>query len=113
MKKVIFIATAIAFLRVTSTDASAQQVQEQTQQAQAIEQNMQDENKVKVSQYELPEPVKTSLKCDVYKNWTVGDIYKVLPTEGDAEGKIVYEVNMTNAEGQPGIVRINEKGGIV
>ncbi|MCC9136883.1 hypothetical protein ACFSKU_04945 [Pontibacter silvestris] len=112
MKKVTFLAAAIALLGVASVDANAQTTQqEQTQQTQPTEQKAEGANKVKVAQDELPEPVKTALKSDVYKDWTVGDIYKVSPAEGDTEGKVVYEVNMTNAQGQSGVVKMDEKGG--
>lgn len=112
MKKVTFFAAAIALLGIASVDANAQSTQqEQTQQTQPAEQQAQDNGKVKVTQEELPEPVKSALKSDVYKDWTVGDIYKVSPAEGSTEGQIVYEINMTNAQGQAGVVKMNEKGG--
>lgn len=89
-------------------DASAQAATQQGQ-TQAAQQG-QDEKKEKVTQDQLPEPVKTALQSDTYKDWTVGEIYKVAPAEGDAEGVAVYEIAMTNAQGQKGALRIDEKG---
>ena len=109
MKKASFLAAAIAVLGFTSLDASAQTTtttqQEQTPAAQ------QEEKKEKVVQDQLPAPVQSALKSDTYKDWTIGDIYKVAPAAGAAEGTAVYEVTMTNAQGQTGVVRMNEKGG--
>jgi hypothetical protein len=112
MKKATFLAAAIALLGVTSIDANAQtQTAEQGQGQQTEQQGQEEANKEKVTQDQLPAPVQAALKSDTYKDWTVGDIYKVAPAEGDATGKVVYEVNLTNAQGQSGIVRMDEKGG--
>ena len=109
MKKMTFLAAAIALLGMSSLEASAQSSvpQDQTQAAQ----QGQEEKKEKVTQDQLPEPVKAALKSDTYKDWTVGDIYMIKPAAGDAEGAVVYEVAMTNAQGQTGFVRMNERGG--
>ncbi|MFD2999313.1 hypothetical protein ACFS7Z_02985 [Pontibacter toksunensis] len=109
MKKVTFLAAAIALIGLSSMDANAQTTpqQEQTQAAQPT----QDEKKEKVTQEQLPAPVQEALKSDTYKDWTVGDIYLIKPAAEDTEGVVVYEVTMTNAQGQAGVVRMNEKGG--
>ena len=106
MKKVTFLAAAIAVLGVTSFNANAQT---QAEQGQTQTEQQGQEGKEKVAQDQLPDAVQTALKSDTYKDWTVGDIYKVAPA--DANGKVVYEVNLTNAQGQSGIVRMDEKGG--
>ncbi|RDV16039.1 hypothetical protein DXT99_06645 [Pontibacter diazotrophicus] len=108
MKKTTFLAAAIALLGLSSLDASAQA---STQQAQTPVTQEQEEKKEKVTQDQLPEPVKAALQSDTYKDWTVGEIHKVVPATGETEGSAVYEVTMTNAEGQTGVVRMNEKGG--
>jgi len=108
MKKVTFLAAAIALLGITSLDANAQT---STQQSQPQTEQGQEGNKEKVTQDQLPAPVQTALKSDTYKDWTIGDIYKVAPAAGDTAGKTVYEVTMTNAQGQTGMVRMDEKGG--
>ena len=87
-------------------DANAQAPAQQGQQQAA----QQEEKKEKVTQDQLPEPVQTALKSDTYKDWTIGDIYKIAPAAGDAEAVAVYEVSMTNAQGQKGSIRIDEKG---
>ncbi|ARS37329.1 hypothetical protein [Pontibacter actiniarum] len=117
MKKATFFAAAIAILGFTSLDANAQTQtqgqaqQEQTQTQGQAQQTAEAGNREQVTQDQLPEGVQNALKSDVYKDWTVGEIYKVSPQEGDANGEVVYEVKMTNAEGQAGVVRMNEKGG--
>lgn len=63
-----------------------------------------------MTQDQLPEPVRTALASDTYKDWTVGEIYKITPAEGQAEGKAIYEVMMTNAQGQTGSIRMDETG---
>jgi len=112
MKKITFVAAAIAFTGFFSNEASAQtttqpqqgQTEMQTQPAQ------QDGSKEKVTRDQLPEPVKSTLASDVYKDWKVGDIYKVAPGAGAADTKVVYEVTMTNAQGQTGSVMLDEAG---
>ena len=106
MKRVTFLAAAIAVLGLTSVDASAQSTTQQVP-AQA-EQQAQEGKKELVTQDQLPPAVQAALKSDTYKDWTVGDIYKVVPAEGD---KAVFEVAMTNAQGQTGVVRMDEQGG--
>ncbi|WP_162055370.1 hypothetical protein [Pontibacter pamirensis] len=106
MKKVTFLA-AIAFLGMSSLDASAQTTTPQ-EQAPAMQQ---EEKKEKVTTEQLPEPVQEALKSDTYKDWTVGDIYLIKPATEGTEGAIVYEVNLTNAQGQTGVVRMDERGG--
>ena len=109
MKRVTFLAAAIAVLGLTSTGANAQT---STQQAPTqAEQQGQEGKKEKVTQDQLPAAVQTALKSDTYKDWKVGDIYKVAPAEGDEAGKTVYEVAMTNAQGQTGVIKMDEKGG--
>ena len=118
MKKITFVAAAFAFVGFFSNEASAQtttpqqdQTQTQTQPAQAQTQLAQEAgNKEKVAQDQLPEAVKTTLASDVYKDWKVGDIYKVAPAAGAADAKVVYEVTMTNAQGQTGSVMLDEAG---
>ena len=102
MKKTSFIAAAIALSGFAFLDAGAQTSNQLTQDAQ----QGQKEQKEKVTKDQLPEPVKAALKSETYKNWTVGDIHKVVP----AAGKAIYEVTMTNAQGQTGVVSMNERG---
>ncbi|MFD3001647.1 hypothetical protein ACFS7Z_14845 [Pontibacter toksunensis] len=101
MKKTPFLAASIALSGFAFLDADAQSSYQQTTVPQ------QEEKKEKVTQDQLPEPVKSALKSDTYKNWSVGDINKVVR----AEGTSVYEVTMTNAQGHTGVVLMNEKGG--
>ncbi|WP_299755936.1 hypothetical protein [uncultured Pontibacter sp.] len=107
MKKATFFAAAIAILGLTSINANAQ-TQNQGQQTEQVQEQG---NRELVTQDQLPEAVQNALKSDVYKDWTVGEIYKVAPEEGAANTEVVYEVKLTNAEGQEGVVRMNEKGG--
>lgn len=107
MKKATFLAAAIALLGFTSLDASAQTSPQQGQTPAA--QQGQEEKREKVTQDQLPQPVQTALKSDTYSDWTIGDIYKIEPATG--EGEVVYEVTMTNEQGQSGVVRMNERGG--
>ncbi|RIJ36696.1 hypothetical protein [Pontibacter oryzae] len=115
MKKATFFAAATAILGLTSINANAQvqgQVQGQVKaQTEAIEQTVQDVNHQVVKLEETPEAVQNALKNDVYKDWTVGEISKVAPKEGDVNAEVVYEVKMTNAAGQTGVVRMNAEGG--
>jgi hypothetical protein len=104
MKKTTFIAAAIALLGVTSINANAQTA------TQATEQTQQETNKEKVTREQLPEPIKTVLADDTYKDWTIGDIYKVKPEKGAKKAKVVYEVNLTNAAGQSGTLLLDETG---
>lgn len=99
-------------LGFASLDAVAQtQGQNQGQQQQQQTEQQAEGNRELVTQDQLPEAVKNALKSDVYKDWTVGEIYKITPEEGAANAEVVYEITMTNAEGQEGVVRMNEKGG--
>ena len=107
MKKITFLAAAVALIGMSSVEANAQSATGAQQQTQATQQQ---ENKEKVTQDQLPEPVKTALASDTYKDWTVGDIHKVAPAEGAADGKVVYEITMTNAQGQTGSVKLDESG---
>lgn len=110
MKKATFIIAVLGLAGFTSLDALAQtQGQNQGQQQQQTEQ--QQGNRELVTKEQLPEAVKNALASEVYKDWTVGEIYKIKPEEGAANAEVVYEVRMTNAEGQEGVVRMNEKGG--
>lgn len=115
MKKATFFAAAIAIIGLTSIDANAQvqgQVQGQVKaQTDAVEQTVQAANRQIVKLEETPAAVQSALKNDVYKDWTVGEINKVAPKEGDANAEVVYEVQMTNAAGQTGVVRMNAEGG--
>ncbi len=109
MKKVTFLAAAIALVGMSSMDANAQTTTPQ-EQAPAAQQG-QEEKKEKVTQDQLPAPVQAALKSDTYKDWTIGDIYALKPAAGATQGAVVYEVAMTNAQGQAGVVRMDEKGG--
>ncbi len=62
-----------------------------------------------MTQDQLPAAVQTALKNDTYKDWTVSEINKVAPAAGKT--KAVYEITLTNAEGQKGIVKMTEDGG--
>jgi hypothetical protein len=107
MKKVTFIAAAIALLGFTSIDANAQTqgATQATQQSQG-----QSDNKEKVTKDQLPAAVKAVLDHETYKDWTVGDIYKVKPEAGAQSAKVVYEINLTNKEGQTGTITLDETG---
>ncbi|GAA4442106.1 hypothetical protein GCM10023188_41400 [Pontibacter saemangeumensis] len=114
MKKITFVAAAIAFVGFFSNEASAQTTtqpqQEQTQMQEQAQPAQQEGTKEAVTQDQLPEPVKTTLASEVYKDWKVGEIYKVSPPAGAADAKVVYEVTMTNAQGQTGSVMLDEAG---
>ncbi len=107
MKKVTIVA-AIAFAGFFTTEASAQTALKADVKAQV--QTTQQTGKQKVTQEQLPEAVKTTLASDVYADWKVADIYKVAPAAGATEGKVTYEVTMTNAEGQTGSVVLDAEG---
>ena len=107
MKKATLLAAAVALVGVSSLDANA--LASRQAPAQAAQQG-QEEKKEKVTHDQLPVPVQAALKSNVYKEWKMGDIYKITPATG-AESKEVYEVTMTNALGQTGVVRMNSKGG--
>lgn len=110
MKKVTFIAAAIALIGFTSIDANAQ-TQNATQAAQATEQAQpQADSKEKVTKDQLPAPVKAVLDHETYKDWTIGDIYKVKPDATAQDAKVVYEINLTNKEGQSGTITLDETG---
>lgn len=106
MKKATFLAAAIALIGFTSIDANAQA----TQAAEQAQTQTQNDNKEKVTKDQLPAPVKAVLDHEAYKEWTVGDIYKVKPAEGDANAKVVYEISLTNKEGQTGTITLDEQG---
>ncbi|EJF11791.1 hypothetical protein I0P70_13940 [Pontibacter sp. FD36] len=106
MKKATFLAAAIALLGFTSIDANAQA----TQAAEQAQTQTQNDNREKVTKDQLPAPVKAVLDHEAYKEWTVGDIYKVKPAEGDANAKVVYEIALTNKEGQTGTITLDEQG---
>lgn len=106
MKKTTFLAAAIALLGFTAIDANAQAAQS-AEQAQTQTQN---DNREKVTKDQLPAPVKAVLDHEAYQEWTVGDIYKVKPAEGDANAKVVYEIALTNKEGQTGTITLDEQG---
>lgn len=121
MKKVTVLAAAIALLGVASIDANAQSTQqEQTQQTQTQQEQQSapaqgaEGQREKITEDQLPEPIKEALKSDTYKDWKVSEINKVTPAataEGaEGSGKIVYEVTFTNAEGQSGVARFDETG---
>ena len=110
MKKVTFLAVAIAVLGMTSMDANAQASTQGNQAATQGQQQATNENKEKITKDELPESVKTVLEHDNYEGWTVGEIYKVKPAEGAQDNKVVYEINLTNAEGQAGTLVLDEAG---
>lgn len=111
MKKVTFIAAAIALLGFTSIDANAQTATQAAEQSQATEQTPQQaENKEKVTKDKLPAPVQAVLDHETYKDWTIGDIYKVKPDATAQNGKVLYEINLTNKEGQSGTITLDETG---
>ncbi|MBD1398173.1 hypothetical protein H9Q13_13445 [Pontibacter sp. JH31] len=104
MKKATFLAAAIALLGFTSIDVNAQAPQA------AHQAQQQTDNKEKISKEQLPEPVKAVLDHEAYKEWTVGDIFKVKPVEGAANAKTLYEISLTNKEGQTGTILLDETG---
>ncbi|MFT2011175.1 hypothetical protein ACMA1I_21070 [Pontibacter sp. 13R65] len=118
MKKVTVIAAAIALFGFISIDANAQtetQTQtpptEQSTTQQGTAATAQDKEKVKVTQDQLPEPVKQVLAQEAFQEWKVDEVYKVA---GDAEGdKDTYEVICTNSAQEKGIVRIDEAGTVL
>jgi hypothetical protein len=109
MKKVTFIAAAIALLGFTSIDANAQAATQAAEQAQTQTQQQTD-NREKVTKDQLPAPVKAVLDHEAYKEWTVGDIHKVKPAAGAANAKVLYEIALTNKEGQTGTITLDETG---
>lgn len=111
MKKITFVAAAFAFVGFFSSEASAQTTtQPQQTETQTQTQPTQQAEKEVVTQDLLPAPVKATLASDVYKDWTIGEIYKVAPAAGATDAKVVYEVTMTNAQGQTGSVMLDETG---
>ncbi|MHA6247017.1 hypothetical protein ACXYMU_03705 [Pontibacter sp. CAU 1760] len=105
MKKITFVAAALVFAGFISNEASAQTAAP-AQQEQAPAQQQEDKRE-KVTPEQLPAPVTTTLANEVYKDWTVGDIYKVTATPA---GKPLYEVTMVNAAGQKGLVLLDAEG---
>ncbi|WP_187262202.1 hypothetical protein [Pontibacter beigongshangensis] len=129
MKKVTVLAAAFALAGFLSIDANAQSqttqpAEQQTEQSateqsaaeqsttgQATAATAQEKEKVKVTQDQLPEPVKEVLAQEAFQEWKVEEVYKVA---GDAEGeKDTYEVICTNSAQEKGIVRIDEAGTVL
>lgn len=106
MKKITFVAAALVFAGFISNEASAQTTATPAQQEQAAAQQQGDKRE-KVTQEQLPAPVTTTLANEVYKDWIVGDIYKVTTTPA---GEPLYEVTMVNAAGQKGLVLLDAEG---
>ena len=106
MKKATVLVAAIALLGITSVDTFAQGTQNNTQQTQTQTQT-EDANKEKITQEELPQPVKDALTKEIYQAWTVSEVYKVAAAEG---AKPTYEVQFTNASDERAVARFNEDG---
>lgn len=103
MKKISILAVAFAFVGfgAQAQDNSATQPQQQTMQ-------QEQENKQQIKPEELPEAVKLAVANSNYKEWTLGEVYMIAPTEEGATA--VYEVQFLSEEEEPVVVRYDEAG---
>ncbi|MFD2246881.1 hypothetical protein [Pontibacter ruber] len=116
MKKLTFLAAAIALVGATSLNANAQSTNTPTQSTQTQSQTQtpagqgQEAGKEKITQEQLPDAVKTRLQSEVFKDWTVSEVYKVAAADQAAAAKETYEILFTNAENKRAIARFNADG---
>lgn len=97
---------------------SSDQLQHEQSQGQGMGENSdmsQEGMREVVTEDELPEAVRNTLESDIYQDWEIAEIHKVLPaaSEQQIEGQTssaIYEVTFVNAEGQKGVVRLDEAG---
>lgn len=101
MKKASILAIAFALAGVTSYAQEAYTMLP----PQTMEQ---EQGKEKVTPDQLPDAVKLAVADDEYKEWTLGEVYKIAPAEDGAP--VIYEVQFLNKEEQPVVVRFNEAG---
>lgn len=98
---------AFALLGFTAVDAQAQT--NPTQNAQQTQTAEQGQNKEKISPEDLPDAVKAAVVTDEYKEWQIGEVYKLKPAE-DGE-QVLYEVQfLKEGEQEPVLVRFDETG---
>ena len=109
MKKLTFLVAALALVGATSLNANAQSTQTNTTQ-QTQTPAGQEAGKEKITQEQLPEAVKTKLQSEVFKAWTVSEVYKVAAADPAAGAKETYEILFTNAENKQAIARFNADG---
>ncbi|RIJ37503.1 hypothetical protein [Pontibacter oryzae] len=101
MKKISVL--AIAFVACLSLNAQAQEGVT-TQQQQTTTQ----QEKQRISSEDLPDAVKSVVAEGAYKDWMLGEVYKVEATE---EGTLaVYELQFLNGEEESVVVRYDENG---
>ncbi|RAU84377.1 hypothetical protein [Pontibacter arcticus] len=118
MKKLTVIAFAFAAFGLVSTEANAQAATTgaSTQAPAATTTTTQTTttsttaDKQKIEETQLPEAVKTSMKAEAFKDWTVAEIYKVAPDASAAGATTTYEIYFTNAEQKRAIARFDETG---
>ncbi|ARS36900.1 hypothetical protein [Pontibacter actiniarum] len=105
MKKISILAVAFALagLGAQAQDNPTSQPQQQT-----MQQEQGQQNKQQVKPEELPDAVKLAVANSDYKEWTLGEVYLIQPTEDGAP--VVYEVQFLNGEEEPVVVRYDEAG---
>ncbi|WP_373422641.1 hypothetical protein [Pontibacter ummariensis] len=70
----------------------------------------QETGKQKITEEELPDAVKQSLKSDNLKDWQVSEVYKVAPDAQTPDARPTYEVRFTNAKQEQAVARFDEAG---
>ncbi|GAB3824313.1 hypothetical protein [Pontibacter rugosus] len=109
MRKITLLAVAFALVTF-GAQAQGNAVQKSQAVQQSASQGQQD--KQKITPEELPEAVRTALTGSDYKEWTVGEVHKIKPTEAGAAA--VYEVQFLGKEQEePVVVRYDEAGNVV
>jgi hypothetical protein len=102
MKKIIFLAAIIAFTGLTSVKAS-----DMKSTIVAIQQDSTTKTQIRVDA--LPEPVKTTLKSDKYKDLIATTAYLVTA----ADKTQWYLVDVSNKEGRFASLKIGKDGVVV
>jgi len=98
---------AAAFVLLGLATAVAARAQERPEQGtrQALEQS---QSKEKIPPDQLPDAVKAAILGDAYKDWQLGNVYKLKPAE--AGEPILYEVEFLNDKQETVRVRFDETG---
>jgi predicted metal-binding membrane protein len=73
MKKLVFVSTVLAWSLTSNLGVSAKAQNE----IDALCRSSSQDEKTKIKKEELPEPVRTKLKGDAYKGWSVVNAYKL------------------------------------
>lgn len=104
MKKISVL--AIALVACLSLNAQAQEKAATQQQQNTMQEGQQ--QKQKISPEDLPDAVKLAVAEGAYKDWTLGEVHKVQPTE---EGALaVYELQFLSETEESVVVRYDENG---